>query len=413
VSTAFLFVAGTGLCTLALGAGLVRPLSSWLLGPGVSPAYLSLSFLSFIFSYLGTVPRAYLRALEASGKFTALESGSLLVMLVLNIVFIAGLHLGPIGILWSGVIVNGAVAVGLSIWVVRATGLSYHGGGLRRMATFGLPLILSNVSLFVLNFSDRFFLERLRSLETVGIYAVGYKLAFMLNYLLVQPFYAMWQPRMYVIYGRAEHAKIFRQIFALYSLVLTFSGLGLAVFGPEIVSVMADRKFQAAQEVVPVVALSYVLYGIGLYAQLGMFLTDRTRDVGAVGAVAAILNLGLNYLLIGPFGMMGAAWATLAGFGAIAAGSYWYGQRALPLGLGIGRATLSIGVAICLYLLSRNAIPKTFAAAVEVKMLYLLSFPVLAWRLGVLSPGEIGTLLSAGNKAAAGINRRLGWSWGR
>src|SRR5262249_24114490 len=156
-----------------------------------------------------------------------------------------------------------------------------NGPRLRQMVAFGLPLIFSNVALFVLNFSDRFFLQRLCFLETVGIYAVGYKVAFMINYLLIQPFYAMWQSRMYIIHARTEHAKIFRQIFVQYSLVLTYAALVMSSFSPEIIRAMTDRKFQAGQEVVPIVALAYVFYGIGLYVQLGMFLTTKTHAIGA------------------------------------------------------------------------------------------------------------------------------------
>src|SRR5690348_1546444 len=70
VSTAFLFVFGTGLVTFAVGLIAIRPLSILLLGPAVSTNYLMLSFSSFVLSYLGSMPRAYLRALEASGMFT-------------------------------------------------------------------------------------------------------------------------------------------------------------------------------------------------------------------------------------------------------------------------------------------------------------------------------------------------------
>jgi O-antigen/teichoic acid export membrane protein len=413
ISTAFLFVTATGVFTFLAGVGLVGPISVKLFGPKVPSTYLFLSFTSFVLSYLCTMPRTYLRAIEASGRFTLLESGSLLAMLTLNIYFIAVMRLGAVGILWSALIVNGVQAICLSGWMARVAGFGFSSSQLRQMAAFGMPLIFSNLALFALNFSDRFFLQHLRSLEAVGVYAVGYKLAFMINYLLVQPFYAMWQARMYGIYANPEHPQVFRQIFVMYSLVLTYAALAIAMFSHEIVAAMADQKFQASREVVPVVALAYVVYGVGLYVQLGMFLTDKTKAVGAVGAAAAILNLVLNYVLIQKFGIIGAAWATLIGFAAIAAGSYWFSQKALPLDLGMPRVVAGVGIAIGFYLLSYNVTPQAAVAAVGIKMLYLLLFPLLLWKIGVLSPAEIGTLASAKNKAAAGINRRLNWAFGR
>ena len=415
VSTAFLFVAATGLTTFAVGLLIVRPLSVLLLGPTVSTNYLLLSFTSFVLSYLATMPRAYLRALEASGMFTLLETGSLFLILLLNIYFIAVLKLGAMGILWSSVIVYAIQAVGLSAWMMRAVGIGFDGRILRQMAAFGLPLIFSNVALFALNFSDRFFLQRLRSLDVVGVYAVGYKLAFMINYMLVQPFYAMWQARMYGIYDQPEHATIFRQIFMFYSLVLTYAAMGIAVFSPEVVRVMADPRFAAGQEVVPIVALAYVFYGIGLYVQLGMFLANKTKAIGAVSSVAALLNLALNYVLIGKFGMVGAAWATLLGFAAIAAGGYWFSQRALHLNLGMPRVMAALGVAVALYGGCAFTISPQSSVAFDlaVKAIALVVFPVVIWHAGVLSAAEKGTLLSAKVQAMAGIGRRLGWASGR
>jgi len=415
VSTAFLFVAGTGLATFAAGLLVIRPLSTLLLGPTVSANYLLLSFASFIFSYLAAMPRAYLRALEASGKFTLLETGGLFVILALNIYFIAVMKLGAMGILWSSVIVYGIQAVGLSAWILRAVGVGFSGKTLREMTAFGLPLIFSNVALFALNFSDRFFLQRLQSLDAVGVYAVGYKLAFMINYMLVQPFYAMWQARMYNIYDQPEHAKIFRQIFVLYSLVLTYAALGIAVFSPEVIRVMADPKFRGGQDVVPIVALAYVFYGIGSYVQLGMFLANKTKAIGAVSSVAAVLNLGLNYVLISKFGMVGAAWATLLGFVAIAVGSYWFSQRALPLNLGMPRVGAAMGLAVALYAACAILVSaqSPMIVGIAIKAAALVVFPLLVWNSGILSAAEMDTLAAAKCQATAGIGRRLGWGFGR
>ncbi len=214
------------------------------------------------------------------------------------------------------------------------------------MLAFGTPLMFSNLAIFALNFSDRFFLQHLRSLEVVGIYAVGYKFGFMLNYLLVQPFYVMWQSRMYIIHNRTDHREVFGQVFILYTVVLTYAGLALSVFSPEIVHVMAGRQFSASYDVIPVVALAYIFYGIGYYAQLGMFLTDSTKRIGGIGAGAAVLNLLLNYFLVLHYGMLGAAWATLLSFMAIAAASYWFSERVYPLPLRVGRIAMVLALGV-------------------------------------------------------------------
>jgi len=413
VSTAFLFAAATGLATFLLALGLIRPVSALLFGPGVPSTYLLLSFSSFIAGYIANLPRTYLRALEASGRFVLVDSIGLFAMLVLNIYFIAVLKIGLLGILLSSLIVAGFQAVLLSGWMLRKVGLRFGVPRLQEMVRFGLPLVFSNLALFTLNFADRFFLQYLRSLEVVGIYAVGYKFAYMINYLLVQPFYVMWQSRMYTIHAQPEHPTIFRQIFVLYSLLLTYAGLALSIFSPEIVRIMVDARFSSGQDVIPVVALAYVFYGIGYYAQLGMFLTNKTGAVGMVSAAAAVLNLGLNYFLILHFGTLGAAWATLLSFVAIAVGSYWLSQRVCPLPLGAARVAASVGIAVSLYLLARWWNPSSPGAALLLKAALLGGFPVLLWKARVLSQTEIDTLASAWESGLARVLRISGLRTGR
>jgi O-antigen/teichoic acid export membrane protein len=412
-STALLFVSATGVFVFVAVVGLIGPGSAALLGKHVSSKYLFLSFTAFVVSYLGSVPRAFLRALEASGIFTLLETGGLFAMLVLNVYFIAVLKLGAMGILWSSLVVNVVLTAGLIFWMVRRVGLGFSGEKMRQMAAFGMPLILSNMALFALNFSDRFFLQRFQSLEAVGIYAVGYKLAFMINYLLVQPFAAMWQARMYAIFAQEEHPQIFRQIFVLYSVLLTFVALALAVFSPEIMSVMADQKFGAGREIVPVIALAYVFCGLGYYVQLGMFLAEKTSAVGVVGAVAAVVNLGLNYVLIRRYGMMGAALATLAGFAVITVGNYWFSQRTLPLNLGAPRVAAALLIAVVLYSVGVRANVLPAGVAICAKVGVVAGYLLLLWKLRILSNAELSTLSVGRDKMVSVVNRRLAWVAGR
>jgi O-antigen/teichoic acid export membrane protein len=412
-SSAFVFAAGTGILSFLAGAPAVPYVSERLFGPGVPSMYLLLSFSSFVFGYIANMPRTYLRAREASATLTTVETVGLVLMLALNIYFIAFRGIGLLGILLSSIIVNGLQAVALSAWMIRDVGLGFARSAAREMASFGLPLILSNVAMFTLNCSDRFFLQRLRSLEVVGVYAIGYKFAFMLNYLLVQPFYVMWQSRMFKVYSNPEHPKIFAQIFAFYSLLLIYAALVLAVLSPELVRVMAGVNFAAAQDVIPVVALAYVFYGIGYYCQLGMFLTSNTRVLGLISIAAAALNLVLNYVLILNFGILGAAWATVLGFAAVAAASQWFSHRALPLPLGIKRVGVAMAIAAGMYFICPGGSQNSVGLTIAIKCCYLALFPAVLWKTGILSPTEIGTLAWAKQRTMAQLSRGLGWVVGR
>jgi O-antigen/teichoic acid export membrane protein len=275
------------------------------------------------------------------------------------------------------------------------------------MLRFGAPLIFANSGLFVLHFSDRFFLQHLRSLEAVGIYALGYKFGYMLNFLVVQPFFVMWQARMYHIHAHPDHRDIFKRIFALYSVGLIYAGLAMSLFSSEMITVMAEAKYAASQDVIPVVVLSYVFYGISYYGQLGMLLTDHTRTIGIIGAVLAAVNLGLNYVLVLKFGMMGAAFATALSFALLAGISYWQSLRVFDLRLGMSRMAVPMALAITLYVACRLWLSSSFGVAVPVKLAVLAVFPLIVWKSGMLPAGAAAILVSAKDRVTARFGRRF------
>jgi O-antigen/teichoic acid export membrane protein len=400
VGTVYIFVGATGLVTFLAGLAVIRPVSTMLFGPAVPSQYLLLSFSAFVLGYVVSPFRVYLRAREASGTLVTLDTVSTLLIFALNIFFVADLKIGLLGVLLSPLIVN-------VIWAVVAAGslvgigLHFSRSLLRKMINFGLPLILANLAAFVLNFADRFFLQHFQSLEVVGLYAVGYKFGYMINVLLVQPFFQMWQARMYAIHADEHHVSIFGQIFVLYSLLLTYAALGMALFSREIINLMAGPKFADAGHVIPVISFAYVVCGVGYYLQTGLYLTNRTKLIGMISGIATVISLALYYILISNYGMMGAAWATVLSFVVVAIGNYWCTRRVCPLGLDLYRVVAGFAIAILLYLPFQWWTPVGLMLSVPAKLIALAVFPLIIWKGRVLSAAETANIVAIRDRACA------------
>ena len=192
--------------------------------------YLFLSFIGFLIAYIANVPDTGLRAKGAAGTVATIDTLSTIGLLLLNIYLIAVLKTSLFGMFLGKIIINSINMLVLFRWTSRELLAGMDWKLLRLAIGFGSPLVLSNLSMFVLNFPDRFFLQKLQSLETVGIYGVGYKFGYLLSSLVIWPFFMTWHARMYVIHQRPDHEKIFARVFVLYSAFLTFIGLGMAVF---------------------------------------------------------------------------------------------------------------------------------------------------------------------------------------
>jgi O-antigen/teichoic acid export membrane protein len=399
ISTSFVFALLTGSVVFTAGSALIPVATRALFGPGVSNVYLFLSFTLSVMAYVATVPYTLMRARHQTERLVTFDTVGMVFMLLLNVYFVLILKLGLFGVLLSPLLVGTVKAIVLFVWTRHDFGVSIDRKRLRQLLVFGGPLVLSNLTMFALNFSDRFFLREFQSLEAVGIYAVGYKFGYMLNFLMIQPFNMMWQARMYVIHKQADHRRIFRHMFVLYSLLLIASGLGLSLFGQTAVPILVDQRYVGAAAIIPIVTLAYVFLGIGFFLQVGMFLASRTSLIGVVSAMASVANLVLNYVLIRSFGMAGAAWATLLGFLVLAVGSYFFSEHVYSLPLGVGRVLKALLLGVGVYLVSQGVGFSGWAAVLLWKTVLFAGFGALIWATGVLSADEIATLVSVKESA--------------
>src|SRR5262249_19579530 len=154
---------------------------------------------------------------------------SLFSSLCLNICFIAVLHLGPIGVLYSSLISGSAVTLGLVVYLVREVGFTFSLSKLRTVISFGAPLILTSAAAFVFVFSDRFVLRNFATVFSVGIYALGYKCGYILRILVILPFDTILQARLYEIGKREGRGQVFTRLFEYYFFFLVAAALALSM----------------------------------------------------------------------------------------------------------------------------------------------------------------------------------------
>ena len=413
ISTILLTAGATGILVATLGIRCSRTLSALILKTPDLHAYVSLIALSFLVNCLNIVSTSYLRAMQRSTLVVAADLTNLVLTLSLNIYFIAILKIGVVGVLYSSLVSGTVIALLLTINTVREVSLAFSFPKLKAMLAFGSPLILTSIAAFTVNFSDRFFLRHYSTVSTVGIYALGYKFGFMLSFLVVQPFDMIWQARMYEI-AKQEHANdTFARLFGYYALVLTTVALGLSLIVREVISVIATPDYFTAYKVVPIVALAYIFQGLNRYFLSGAYIAKRTLHLGLIGGLTAVLNFGLNYLLISRYGMLGAAWATTFSFMAMAGFAYWVSQRAHPIPYSLSRFVIPLILAAAFYLVS-TLVPMThLVAALAMKIGLFLLFPMALYLSGFFERREIDkakelahTLLSRyGLRAAAASGR--------
>lgn len=301
------------------------------------------------------VPASFFRATEQPGRFVALTAGIFVLGVAGTLFFLFGLRLGAAGALLGQVMgALGVIAVTVAILVrLRPTGPD--GGLLRSALGFGLPLVPHALSAWVLNLSDRFLiglligLSALEAQTAIGIYSFGYQLGQVVS-LVALSFNAAWVPYFYANGERPEGPAVLREMTTLATGALAVLAVGIAAIAPEATSLLASERWGSAADeaasVVPLVALASLAYGVYFMVVSAVFLVRRTRWLPLLTLGAGVANVVANLLLIPRYGILGAAIATLVGYGVLTVATALYARRGYPLQLDGARLALLFAGAV-------------------------------------------------------------------
>lgn len=207
---------------------------------------------------------------------------------------------------------------------------------LRAQLTYGLPLALTLGLGALVATADRLLLQWFLGVAAVGAYAAGYDLAQQSLGLLLATVNTAAYPLAVHALERDGVGAAREQLAHNGALIISLGlggAAGLSVIGPALVGVIVGAELRDdAARVLPWIALGAALSSIkAFHFDIAFHLARRSRWLVGTGAAAVIANVVLSLLLIPRFGLLGAAWASVAAFATGAAASAWFGRRVFQM----------------------------------------------------------------------------------
>jgi O-antigen/teichoic acid export membrane protein len=112
-----------------------------------------------------------------------------------------------------------------------------------------------------------------------------------------------------------EVKKILRYSLKYFLLLAIPATFGLSLLSKSILTILTTPEIALQGYLItPFIAVSAVLFGVRLVMGQGLYLAKRTDISGKIWIIAAILNLGLNFVVVPYIGIVGAAITTLIAF---------------------------------------------------------------------------------------------------
>ncbi|MDD3887648.1 MAG: oligosaccharide flippase family protein [Patescibacteria group bacterium] len=314
VGTAFLFIIPLAtLSTLILW--LFRDfIANTFLGGTQYADLVNLLLITNLFAVFLALAFSVMRAEEKSLRYIIFSLLKFILVLGLNVYFVVYAKMGVFGIMLGNFIAQVFISVPFIFNLIPYFKFSFSKHLLKRLFAFGVPIIPASLAMWIMDLSDRYFLKIYDSLSEVGLYSLGYKIGFIVSILLVTPFQLAWPTISFSVAKRADTKQIYARTLTYWLLVSSFIALAISIFAKQIVEVVSSPEYFEAYKIIPLIAFSYVLYGMHFVIVPGLHLEEKTKYYPLLVGIPAVLNIILNIIFIPKYGMMAAAWSTFICF---------------------------------------------------------------------------------------------------
>jgi O-antigen/teichoic acid export membrane protein len=244
---------------------------------------------------------------------------------LLSIILTYGVAWGLKGLLLG--MVGGALAGCLyGLWYLRHSfRFRFQWARLKEMLIFSAPLVPSGIAVFVGLYIDRLMINHYSTLDDVGIFGMGFRVASIVGVVIVG-FQVSLTPLIYSHYRDPatppQLARIFR-IFVSFALLMF---LVVSLFAKEILMVLTVPAYYDAASIVVFLVPAILLSNMYIFAP-GTAIEKKTHLILWINVAGAVFNVFLNALLIPSFGIHGAAAAKLLSYSLVFGAYMWYSQK--------------------------------------------------------------------------------------
>jgi O-antigen/teichoic acid export membrane protein len=350
--------------------------------------------LCFWIIFIRMINNYFLTELRANEKSVFYAIGNIIkiiLILTFNIYFIAYLKIGLKGILFSYLIGDGILFLVLCPNMIVKMKPEFDYKIINRSFHFGFPLIFAGLTHMLLNMGNRYILKLLVDYKEVGLFNLGYKIAGILNVFLIQSFQLSLLPIAYKLYGEKGSTRFYTKMLTYFTFILVWAGLAFSVYCREIVEVFVRNSsdYWRAYTVIPYIVLAYIFSGAKMVINLGLYLKRKTNIIAYTTIGALILNIGLNFLLIPKYKMIGSAIASIISFFVLYIVTHYIANHYYPIPYENKKFSKLLSLAFFSFFIASFTTPLSILPRIGLKLLILILFPILLYYLNFYEPIEI------------------------
>jgi O-antigen/teichoic acid export membrane protein len=276
-------------------------------------------------SQLATIATTTLRGELRVGETAVLFLANQVVYALLGVVFVLGFDTGPVGLVY------GVIAGSLASFLWGVTKLDTRPArpsvaSVRSLLSYTKYNVIPALGVQVHNWTDVLIIGLILTQADVGSYEVAWRVA-AITLLFPNALGVSLLPQASALSARGDRERVGRLIsnalFPSVALVIP-AVFGTLVFAESILGLLFGPEYAAAALVLIVLVAGKVPEAVQVVVGRVLLGIDRPDLVARATVVAAVLNVGLNVVLIPRYGLVGAAVATTLAFTVGMVQRSWY-----------------------------------------------------------------------------------------
>jgi O-antigen/teichoic acid export membrane protein len=197
----------------------------------------------------------------------------------------------------------------------------------RKIFLVSLPFIFERLAVFVLGYSDKYFIDKLdlNGTEEVGLYGLGSQLASII-YLVIVSMNSAYHPHLFKKLSEGFKGSIHKSTW-LYVGACAIAVVGVFLMIPLLFRFFIGVRFHDAQPYAYILCSGYFMWGI-YNAFLGYLLyLGKNRQIFYISLIGMVISLALNVIVVPRYGATGAAVTSIVTYSLMAIICFLYVRK--------------------------------------------------------------------------------------
>ena len=279
-------------------------------------AYTTYLIFYILASLLSALAGSTARGLSKFKLYSLFSFLSSLLTILLNILFILGLHMGLDSLFLSYIIGNSIVSIWLllKIYVFKYVRKENINKKITiDMIKYSFPLVPNSISWNAIGLTDRLLIVNILGSAKNGVYSVGLRFPTIIN-TCYSYFNLSWKESASKVVNKEDKNEFYNSVYINLNRFLICVSILVIAFLPFIFNFLIKKDYQEAYIYIPLMIISVYFSNLSNFCS-GIFSAYKdTKILAQTTIIATIINFVVGFLLIRKIGLFASIFATMIAY---------------------------------------------------------------------------------------------------